>query len=225
MIKKFFTTDDSYKEMISKYTTIDGILAMAIYVLLLFTYYFMGVLFVRKQIYLGVLVNLLLIGICLVMVLLRKQKPNTIGFTLKYMRKSLLVGAILGIILSFFMYVLPSILAGGKIITFNQALYNIFYYFIVISLSEEVVFRGYIQTRLHSLIKRDIPAVIVTGFLFYIMHLPFQMLINGMQINLINMVIMVALHIVMNFLYTKYNSLAAPTMFHGLLDWGGNLLR
>lgn len=225
MIKKFFVMDDSYKEMISKYTTIDGILAIAMYVLLLFAYYFMGILFVQRQIYLGVPVNLLLIVVCIVAVLLRKQKPASIGFTLKNIGKSLLTGTILGIIFSFFMNVLPNILAGGEIITVNQALYNIFYYFIVISLSEEVIFRGYIQTRIYGLIKHDIPAVIVTGFLFYMMHLPFQMPVNGMQINLINMAIMVALHFVMNFLYRKYNSLAAPTVFHGLLDWGGNLLR
>ena len=104
-------------------------------------------------------------------------------------------------------------------------LYNIFYYFIVIALPEEVVFRGYIQTRIYGLIKQDILAIIVTGFLFYAMHLPFQIPVNGMQINIINMAIMLVLHFVMNFLYKKYNSLTAPTIFHGLLDWGGDLLR
>ncbi len=225
MIKKFFSTDDSYKEMISKYTTIDGILAMAMYILLLFVYYFMGLLFIQRQIYLGVPINLLLIAICVMLVLMRKQKLSSIGFTLKNIGKSLLTGIFLGIIFSFFMNVLPNILAGGKVITVNRALYNIFYYFIIIALSEEVLFRGYIQTRIYGLIKCDILAVIMTGILFYAMHLPFQMSVNGIKINLINMIIMIVLHFVMNFLYRKYNSLAAPTVFHGLLDWGGNLLR
>lgn len=225
MIKQFFSTDKSYKEMISRYTKTDGVLAIALYVFLMVSYYFMGLLFVQKQIYLGIPVNLLFIIICIVLVLSRKQKLASVGITLKNIKKALLTGALLGIIFSFFMNVLPNILAGGKIITHNQALHNIFYYFIVISLSEEVVFRGYIQTRIYGLIKNDILAVIVAGLLFYAMHLPFQMPVNGMQINLINMAIMVVLHILMNFLYRKYNSLAAPTVFHGLLDWGGNLLR
>jgi membrane protease YdiL (CAAX protease family) len=123
------------------------------------------------------------------------------------------------------MNVLPNILAGGKIISVNKAIYNIFYYFIIISLSEEIIFRGYIQTRLYGLIKNDNQAVLVTGFLFYAMHLPFQMPVNGIQINLINMAVMVFLHFMMNSLYRRYNSLAGATVFHGLLDWGGNLLR
>jgi membrane protease YdiL (CAAX protease family) len=161
----------------------------------------------------------------MMLVLVRKQKLASIGFTLKNIGKALKTGVVLGIIFSFFMNVLPNILAGGKIISFNQALYNIFYYFIIISLTEEIIIRGYIQTRLYGLIKNDNLAVFVIGFLFYTMHLPFQIPVNGMQINLINMVVTVAIHFVLNGLYRKYNSLAAPTVFHGLLDWGGNLLQ
>lgn len=225
MIKKFFSPNDTYKEMISHYTKTDGILAITIYVLLMFIYYFMGVLVIRKQIYLGIPVNLLLIIACMILVLVRKQKLSSIGFTLKNIGKSLLTGTVLGIIFSFFMNVLPNILAGGKIISVNQAIYNIFYYFIIISLTEEVIFRGYIQTRLYGLIKNDNQAVLLTGFLFYTFHLPFQMPVNGMQMNLINMAVMVFLHFVINSVYRKYNSLAGATVFHGLLDWGGNLLR
>lgn len=225
MIKKFLTPNDTYKEMILHYTKTDGILAITMYVLLMFIFYFMGVLVIRKQLYLGIPVNLLLIAACMILVLARKQKLASIGFTLKNIGKALVTGTVLGIIFSFFMNILPNILAGGKIISVNQAIYNIFYYFIIISLSEEVIFRGYIQTRLYGLIKNDNQAVLVTGFLFYAMHLPFQMPVNGMQINLINMAVMVFMHFVMNSLYRKYNSLAGATVFHGLLDWGGNLLR
>ncbi len=225
MIKKFFSPNETYKEMLSHYTKIDGLLAVAMYVVLMVIYYFMGVLYIQKQLYLGIPINLLLIVACIILVLVRKQKLASIGFTLKNIGKASITGVVLGIIFSFFMNVLPSILAGGKIISANQALYNIFYYFIIISLTEEVILRGYIQTRMYGLIKHDNLAVTVTGFMFYTMHLPFQMPVNGMQINLINMVVMVALHFVMNYLYRRYNSLAAPTVFHGLLDWGGNLLR
>ncbi len=225
MKDKLFSPNDDYKEMLLHYTKIDGLLAVMMYVLLMFIYYIMGVLYIRKQLYLGIPVNLLLIVVCILVVLVRKQKLTSIGFTLKNIRKSLITGAILGIIFAFFMNVLPSLLAGNKIISVNQALYNIFYYFIIISLTEEVVVRGYIQTRLYGLIKHDNLAVTVGGVLFYTMHLPFQMPVNGMQINLFNMAVMIVLHFVMNTLYRKYNSLAGATVFHGLLDWGGNLFR
>jgi membrane protease YdiL (CAAX protease family) len=225
MRSKFFTPNDTYKEMILHYSKTDGILAVTMYVLLMFIYYFMGVLYIQKQLYLGIPVNLLLIVACIILVLVRRQKLSSIGFTLKNIGKALMTGVVLGIIFSFFMNVLPNILARGKIISVNQALYNIFYYFIIISLSEEVIFRGYIQTRLYGLIKHDNHAVIVAGFLFYTIHLPFQMTVNGMQINLINMVVIVSMHFMMNYLYRRYNSLVGPTVFHGLLDWGGNLFR
>lgn len=225
MIKNFFSMDDTYKEMILNYTKADGIIAVMFYVILLFVHYFMGVLCVKKQIYLGIPINLLLIIACILLVLVRKQKLSSIGFTLKNIGKSLKTGVILGIIFTFLMNVLPNILAGGKIISFNQALYNVFYYFIIISWSEEVIFRGYIQTRLYGLIKNDFQAVLVTGFMFYAMHLPFQMLVNSKQISLINMVVIIILHVVMNFIYRRYNSIVGPTMFHGLLDWGGDLLK
>ncbi len=225
MKDKFTSPCDTYKEMIFHYTKTDGLLAVTMYVVLMFIYYFMGVLYIQKQLYLGIPVNLLLIVACIILVLVRKQKLASIGFTLKNIGKSSFTGAVLGFIFSFFMNVLPSILVGGKIISVNQALYNIFYYFIIISLTEEVIFRGYIQTRLYGLIKNDNIVVTLTGFLFYTTHLPFQMPVHGMQINLINMIVFVALHFVMNYLYRRYNSLVGPTVFHGLLDWGGNLLR
>jgi membrane protease YdiL (CAAX protease family) len=157
------------------------------------------------------------------LVLARKQKLDSIGITLSKMKKASLTGAVFGIIFTVIMNIIPNMIIGSEIIPANQAIYNIFYYFIVISLSEEIVFRGYIQTRIYALIKRDVPAIIVTGFLFYAMHLPFQIPVNGMTIDLFNIIIIVGLHCVMNFLYRKYNSLAASTIFHGILDWGGNL--
>jgi membrane protease YdiL (CAAX protease family) len=225
MIKRFFSTDSSYKEQIAHYDKIDGMLALALYAVLMVAYYFMGILFVQKNLYLGVPINLLMIVLCIVLVLIRKQRLNSIGVTAKNVGRALLIGMVFGILFSLAMNVIPSILTGGKVITLSAALYNIFYYFVVIALSEEIVFRGYIQTRIYGLIKHDILAIFITAFLFYAMHLPFQMVAYGMQINIVNMVTMIALHFVMNFLYRKYNSLAAPTIFHGLLDWGGNLLR
>lgn len=119
MIKRFFSSNKSYKKIVSQYTTIDGIMAIALYVLLMFAYYFMGVLFCHKQIYLGIPVNLSLIVLCILFVLARKQKLASIGITKKKVKKALLTGMILGIIFSLFMNVLPNILAGRKLITAN----------------------------------------------------------------------------------------------------------
>jgi len=225
MIKGFFATDAAYKEMRSRYTAVDGLLAIGLWMLVMGLYYAIGVVAVRKHIVLGIPANFLLMGVCLLLVLGRGQKLASIGVTGKKLGKSLLLGAVAGVVLSFLMNVLPNLIAGGKVIPVGKAIYNVFYYFVVIGLAEEIIFRGYIQTRIYGLIKKDVPAIAMTGVLFYAMHLPYQMPVNGMQLSLVNFAIMFALHIVMNFLHRKYNSLAAPTVFHGLLDWGGALLR
>ena len=210
--------------MVSTYTKIDAVFAILLFVLLMYINYVVGLLLIRKQIYLGVPISFIIIIVCVVLVRIRKQKLASIGFTLKNAGKSLLSGAVFGIILSFFLNVLPKILAGMQIIPINRILYNLFYYFIVISLSEEVVFRGYIQTRIYGLIKYDVWAVVVTGFLFYLMHLPFQMLVNDLKINIVHMITIIVMHVIMNFLYRKHNSLVAPTVFHGLINFAADLL-
>ena len=223
MNTKLFASDESYKEMISKYTKTDGILAITMYAILMLVYYFMGVIFIQKKLYLGIPVGFLIIVSCIALVLIRKQKLDTIGFTFKNIKKSLLLGVVFGIL--FPLLKIDYILNGCKIISVNKALYYIFYFFIVVALSEEVIFRGYIQTRIYGLIKNDILAVIVTGFMFYAMHLPYQMPVNGMEVNLIDVVSKIIFHIIANFLYRKYNSLVAPTMYHGFLNWFGSLIR
>ncbi len=217
--------DDAYKNGVLTYTKADGVMAVAVYAFLLLVYYAMGVVYVQMQLYLGVYVNLSLIVLCVILVLARRQSLASIGFTLRNIKKSLLCGVVVGTVLTLVMNVLPNALAGAQVIPIGRALYNIFYYFIVISLSEEVVFRGYIQTRMYGLIKRDIPAVAVTGLMFYAMHFAFQAPVSGMVFSLGNMAVIVTLHVIMNFVYRKYNSIAGPTVLHGLLDWGGNLLR
>lgn len=229
-IKKLIASDVSYKEMTGSYKTWDGILAIAVYVLFFVIYLFMGILYAKKHIYLGIPVNLFSALICAGIVVLRRQKLSTIGLTLKNLKKSSLCGLIFGVGFSL-INIIPSILSGGKLIRFGEIAFNIFYYFIIIAFTEEVVFRGFIQTRLYGIIKSDVLAVFVCGLLFSAMHIPFQMynqnvgLLTFLQNNYISLLLYVLFHVVFNFLYRKFNSLAAPTLSHGFLDFGGNLFR
>jgi hypothetical protein len=57
MSKKIFEADTMYQENILQYKKVDGMIALAFYVVFLVTYYFMGVLQAKKGIY--ILENLL----------------------------------------------------------------------------------------------------------------------------------------------------------------------
>ncbi|HWQ58843.1 MAG TPA: type II CAAX endopeptidase family protein [Clostridia bacterium] len=223
--KRFLSTDGAYQKQIASYGKTDAILALALYVMMLIAYYGIGVLQIKRNLYLGIPVNLALILFCVALALLRRQGLSSIGITQRNLGRSTLAGALSGVVLSFLMNVLPSILAGRKVIPFGLALYNVFYYFVVIGLSEEIIFRGYIQTRINGLIKDDFLAMLIVGVLFYFMHLPYQMPVNGMQFNVLQLAVFVVLHMIHNILYRKFNSLAGPTLLHGLLDWGGKLFR
>ncbi|WP_083879838.1 CPBP family intramembrane glutamic endopeptidase [Desulfitobacterium dichloroeliminans] len=100
---------------------------------------------------------------------------------------------------------------------------------LVISLVEEIIFRGYIQTRLYGLIKRPLFAIILGGILFMLMHIPFQIgyakmgLFAYIQVNYITLMFTFIWHVVFDFLYRKYNTIYASTIFHGLMDWANYL--
>lgn len=61
-------------------------------------------------------------------------------------------------------------------------LFNLTIYFLTVALCEEIVYRGYIGTRLYGLIKNQYCVVMVTGILFIVMHFPYRMLAYNMTI-------------------------------------------
>lgn len=99
---------------------------------------------------------------------------------------------------------------------------NFVYYMVAISLVEEIIFRGYIQTRIYGLIKKPIFAIILGGIFFMLMHIPFQMgyakmgLVAYVQLNWITLLFTFIWHIILDFLYRKCNTIYVSTIFHGL---------
>jgi hypothetical protein len=65
--------------------------------------------------------------------------------------------------------------------------------------------------------------------MFMSMHIPFQMgvanvdIITYVSTNIITLVFVFFWHLVFNFGYAKYNAIAGPTIFHGIMDWSNYL--
>lgn len=228
-MKNIFAADSSYKEMTRRYTGMDGWIAVGFYVIFMAVYFLIGVVKAKYTIYLGVPANILLAVLCVFIVFLRKQKLSSVGITAVKIKKSLILGFSAGVLLVLFNNILPGVLSGGCLKSIKSILYSLLYYFVVIAFVEEIVFRGFIQTRLYGLIKNEIAAVVTAGLLFSAMHIPYQMAASGksfpdfMQANYIWLVLLVLWHVVFNFLYRKYNSIWTGTVFHGLMDWGNSL--
>ncbi len=224
MTKKFFKIDNTYFEGVSQYNRKDAIIAIIIYLVIMMAYYIMGLIYMKKGLYIGIEVNVGLAILCFLAIKLRKQSLSSIGFTKRNFKKSMLLGLILGLIV-LIANNLGNVIGGNEIRSLSILMEKFVYFLLVIALVEEIIFRGYLQTRIYGIIKKRIPSILIISFLFMIMHIPFQMGYANMNFityianNWITLCFTFLWHIIFNFLYMKYNSIIAPTIFHGFLDW------
>ena len=96
--------------------------------------------------------------------------------------------------------------------------------FVVIGLSEEISFRGFIQPRLYPLLKREWLVVLVGGALFVGMHYPFQMAARNMTFGeywplfIGNAPMQFIWHLAFTWLYRRYGNLYGSAVLHGCVD-------
>lgn len=227
-IKSYLAVDLQYKEMVNEYTYTDGIASIIFYALFMGVYYIMGVIYNTKNIYLGNQINITLAALCIIYVLFRGHKLSSIGFSKKNFGKSFIMGLITGGIV-LLIQLLPGVMAGRQFNSVSKLISNFIYFLISIGLTEEIIFRGFIQTRIYGIVKKPIMAILLTAFMFMFMHIPFQMgvahmgFFEYMSNNFISLIITFGWHFVFNFMYSKYNSIAGPTVFHAIMNWSNYL--
>ncbi|MDF2905686.1 MAG: hypothetical protein K0R34_1007 [Herbinix sp.] len=227
-IRAFFTIDEEYSKEVQEFSRRDAVYALLIYTLILISYYFMGVLHAMKNIYLGNAVNLSLAFLVIGLTLIRKQPLKSIGISGRNLGKSIVLGLVPSILLLAAILVI-GFAGGSKLAGISSIFGNFMYFLFIISFVEELLFRGYIQTRLYGLLHKPIPAIIITGILFMLMHIPYRMGVAQMGVleyitnNYITLLITFLWHVIFRFLYSKYNSILAPTIFHAFVNWTGYL--
>jgi membrane protease YdiL (CAAX protease family) len=219
--------------MTAAYNGIDALWAVGVYICVIIVYSAAGYLSMisgSESYYFSVFANILLAATVFIALRIRKQRLSTAGFNLSRLKRSLMVGAVTGVILSLCANIIPTLLSGGQWAGFDSTLWNFFYMLVIIAFVEELVFRGYIQTRLYGVIKSDIAAVTIGGFLFMGMHIPFQMfnrsdgnLIEFFEANYLWLLTTFVVHLLFNFLYRRYNSMISPTVCHFLVNFGSTL--
>lgn len=212
--------DESYDEIVQKYSKMDGIVAIIFYLYFVLSMYLLILVAKYTGIFFGVLNNIVLVTIVIKIVLKRNQGLSSVGISKKNLGKSVL----LGFILSFLFIVVPNLSLFSQNITSLQFYGKVIYFFINIAFTEELLFRGYIQTRIYGLIKSYFVAVFVVGLMFAIIHLPIDLVkyqidfITYLNIVPFRLPKIVIIHALLNLLYRKYNSIAAPIILHGFID-------
>lgn len=224
----FWEEDESYRKEIEHYKKRDALFAGLLYLVNLLVFFAAGYVHANYNRYLGNELSILLIVCSVVLVLARKQKLSSVGISSKKLGKSVLLGAVPGCII---------LIANGVTGIINHTVLpstsyiamRFFYYFIIIAFTEELIFRGYIQTRIQGLIHNQRRAIGVTAILFMGMHIPYQASVAGTDLitflasNWIMLLMTGVWHVVFQLLYRKYNNITAPVIMHALMDWSSDI--
>ena len=226
--------DDSVKE----YSKADGILAVAYFLYILLFLILFGLLVFRtdcirqlftlsripsKAIFKFVLfipAVFIEAGPVFIILKCRKQNLNSIGLKKEKILKSILLGILFSI-----PPILYDRLKFDHSLSFPDALWDFACIFLEIALTEEIVFRGFIQTRIQGLIRSKWASIILVGIMFSLLHIPFKLfqyhvsLMGYICMNASGLIITCLMHIYFVYLYTRDNNILAPAVAHAIIDF------
>ncbi len=236
--KQLFNTD-SNKDDGDKITLIDGYLAIGCFIFYMILMFLFGLLMHKTDIYSNfnyfknknlykfifyIPITLISILPIIPILYLRKHSLASIGIKKGNILKSILVGVLFAIPLA-----LPTIITGinngRRIDNIENLTWNFLYFLICIGFVEELIFRGFIQTRLRGLIKNKWLSIVIVGVMFSSMHIPFQMLSSNISIfqfiqqNTIFLLRIVLYHFYFTYIYSRYNNIIAPTLTHTIMNF------
>lgn len=155
---------------------------------------------------------------------LRGETWSSIGIKRSKIGLSILIGLIA--VLPFRWVPLMNWIFHGKSLPLDGGVFlGFLYYLALIALPEELIFRGYIQTRIMGLIPSKSAAILTTGLLFALTHVPFQMAVLNLNYAgyldkmYIQLLIIFFMHLYFTYIYTRTNNIAGVTLCHALLDF------
>ena len=220
--------DFSFYESVYKYGKWDGVCALALFGIMCGLYVelavFSSIPLIKENILLvGCGFNALIVAIAIGFVKIKGESLASVGLYGGYWKKSVGFGAFMAAIY-FFNNCLSHLLAGARLIPVKDILMAVVYYFLV-ALCEEIVFRGYIATRLYGFVKNKYLVWVITGILFILMHFPYRIVAYGMTIadltirNVGWLVDLFVTHMMFTLISKKTNSLWGAVLPH----WMSNL--
>lgn len=227
MIKKIFDTPSSYKERIQIFEKIDALIALGIICGYFFAMTICGMsvkhVSYSQITFIESLVNICFVGMVLVLVKKRGYGLDSIGLKEGNIKLSLIMGIIPASIF-FFCNCLTNIwFEGSEFVSARAIIMYLFYYFTV-SIAEELMFRGFLETGLHALTGHIWMDVIITGILFVFIHFPFRMCAYNLSFiefitdipYILNLFIT---HLILSYIRIKSDSLYGAIIPHWVSDF------
>lgn len=220
-----------YKENLTKFQTMDGVKAVVlygIYILILviqgFTYTTNLSVYVLNKLQILFPLVFLIIGIAFVVC--GKEKLCTVGVTKTNLIPSFLWGILLAACFIIGEVVYFQV-AGKASVTVVYPVLSTFGIFTISAIQEEIVFRGYIQTRLTGIIKSSLVCSVCTAFLFLLIHYPTRWVVSGFSWNVLGLYYVISLlllHFVCDLVYRRTNCLWGAIVLHFLYNMGQSML-
>jgi membrane protease YdiL (CAAX protease family) len=225
--------NNEYMQQTKEYGRTDALLALLLFIIEMLGLSFVGELFLQKGSALSEtfivsvtgIFSVINIGLVFLFCILRRQKLITIGFSKTQAYKSFILGVILFGFVAIFCSI-KAIISGSAIQTdIKLIIIRIMYYLIFIAFMEELIFRAYIGTRLFGFFKNKRLSIVIVGTMFSFEHIPFYMIISQMSLteyistHFFNLIYLALIHILFQWLYSRNNSIIAPTILHFIWDY------
>ena len=224
-------TSRAYNENLKGFGAFDGVKAIILYgiyilVLLIQGWTYTSNLNVNILNGLQFVFPLFLLIIGILFVILSKEKLYTIGVNGTKVFQSLLWGVLLALCMVIGMAIYFRFIEKAAVTVIAPVFITVGI-FIVAAFQEEIVFRGYIQTRLTGIIKNPIICSLCTGFLFLLMHYVARWVVGGVSLRSLSLyyvVSLMVLHFGCDFVYKKTNCLWGAIVLHFLYNTGQSML-
>lgn len=227
MISMIFDIPSSYKKRIQIFEKIDAYIALGVICGYFFAMFICGII-VNHVSYNQItliesIVNICYARIVLVFVKKRGYGLDSIGLKEGNIKLSLIMGTILAFIF-FFCNCLLNIWYEEYVFVSAKAIIIYLFYFFTVSLSEELMFRGFLETRLHALTRHIWMDVIITGILFVFMHFPFRMCAYNLSFvgfitDIPYILNLFVTHLILSYIRIKSDSLYGAIIPHWVSDF------
>ncbi|WP_343207910.1 type II CAAX endopeptidase family protein [Anaerolentibacter hominis] len=233
-MKNVWKSDEGYRKNTEQYSKKDGAMALILWGIMLLAYSLLAFLEMKFKavgdhiLLTGCIFNTALIGIAVIVLKWNKQTLNSVGLGGGKWKTSCIMGAILAVIV--FMMNCGQYLIQGKRLIPAGEITSLAVYYLLVAVCEELIFRGYIGTRIQGIIKIKWISVCVTGVLFVFMHFPYRIIAYGMSVQAIFtdnagwLIDLFVIHIIWNFIYRKTNSLYGAIIPHWVSNLAYNII-